>query len=204
MIALDLPGFGATQPPDRAWGLEEYAQFVADFMAKQKIEPYAIIAHSNGGSVAIKGLGSNIFTAHKLVLLASAGIRDRQKAKRLAIKAVAKTGKAATFWMSESAKRKLRKKLYGAAGSDMLVAPHLQETFKKTVRQDVQQDAGKLDIPTLLMYGQEDKATPPHYGQIYKDLIKKAELEVMPGAGHFIHHDKPAETSKRIGDFLDA
>lgn len=204
VIALDLPGFGATQMPDSVWGLGDYAGFVADFINKLGIKPYAVIAHSNGGSVAIKGLATGEFETQKLVLLASAGIRDRQKVRKLATKLVAKVGKAATFWLPESAKRRLRKKLYGVAGSDMLAAPHLQETFKKTVRQDVQDDAKKLQVPTLLLYGQEDKATPPLYGEIYQNLIPVAELYILPRAGHFIHHDQQQEAIKQIKDFFSA
>jgi pimeloyl-ACP methyl ester carboxylesterase len=55
VLAVDLPGFGASEPPKNAWRLDDYANFVAALLAKLKIgSPYAIIGHSNGGAVAIR------------------------------------------------------------------------------------------------------------------------------------------------------
>jgi pimeloyl-ACP methyl ester carboxylesterase len=202
VISFDLPGFGASQAPQSVWGLNEYAEFTQSFCEKIRVNPKAIIAHSNGGSVAIKAVSNGLLNTEKLLLIASAGIRDRQKARRIGIKLIAKIGKVLTFWLPKHHKRKLQKKLYGAAGSDMLVNPHLQETFKKTVRQDIQADAAKINIPTLLLYGSEDKATPPLYGEIFHKLIKNSKLQIVEGATHFIHQEKPQAVAQYIKDFL--
>lgn len=202
VVTLDLPGFGQTEPPREVWNLGHYARFVKAFLEKTGTKkPKAIIAHSNGGAVAIHGLAEGVLPADKLVLLSAAGIRDRQNLRRFSLKIIAKTGKLATFWLPKRHKKALQKKLYGAAGSDMLVAPHLQETFKLTVRQDVQADAKRLTLPTLLVYGQDDKATPPQYGEIFHRLIAGSKLEIIQ-AGHFVHHDQPEEVASLIKEFL--
>ena len=202
LVMLDLPGFGQSQVPATVWNLDNYAGVVRDFANKLGLRPRAIVAHSNGGSVAIRGLAQGVLQADKLVLLASAGIRDRQKLRRLILKVIAKVGKVATFWLPAHHKKSLQKKLYGAAGSDMLVAPQLQETFKVTVRQDVQADAAKLSLPTLLIYGAEDIATPPLYGSIYKRLISGSRLEIVADADHFVHQSHPDTVAKHIKEFL--
>lgn len=203
VISVDLPGFGTTQVPSQAWDLSNYAQFVAEFLRKLNIANLAaVVAHSNGAAVAIYGLAHDVFTADKLVLLGAAGIRDRQKGRRLIIKVIAKTGKVATIWLPAHHRKKLQKKLYGTVGSDMLVVPQLQETFKKTTRQDVQAEAKQLSIPTLLIYGGKDTATPPLYGEIYHNLIDGSTLEVIEGASHFVHHDEPAKVLNAIEEFL--
>lgn len=84
----------------------------------------------------------------------------------------------------------------------MLVMPQLQETFKKTVRQDVQVDAAQILEPTLLIYGEKDRATPPLFGEIYQNLINGSMLEIVGGAGHFVHHDKPKEVNLLVEEFL--
>ncbi len=203
LIVPDLPGFGKTDPPSSVWGLDDYANFVEELLKKLgHSETYAIVGHSNGGALAIRGLARSKLGAKKLVLIAPSGIRDRQKGRRLAVKVIAKSGKYATFFLPANTRQNLRKKLYGTVGSDMFVAPHIQETFKKTVRQDVQLDAKKLNQPTLLIYGAEDTATPPIYGQIYKKLIKNSRLEIIPDATHFVHHDQKGEVEKLVKDFL--
>lgn len=203
VLAVDLPGFGNSQAPKAVWDLDNYAGFLRDLIAKLELsQPYAVIGHSNGGALAIRALSLKLLTPQKLVLLAASGIRSTRKGRRLALKVIAKAGNAATIWMPERHRRALRKRLYGVAGSDMLVVAHLQETFKKTVRQDVQADAANIKAQTLLLYAANDKAVPITDGQTYHKLIHGSRLEVIEDAEHFVHLDQPEKTEKLIMEFL--
>lgn len=204
LLSLDLPGFGKTDIPMVSWNLDNYAQFVKDFLKKLEIDSiYAVAGHSNGGALAIRAIATEQINCQKLVLLASSGVRNQAKVKRIAIKAVAKTGKIMTFWLPITTRQKLQKKLYGTVGSDMLIAPHLQETFKQTVRQDIQTDATKLHLPTLLIYGDQDRATPVNdVGVRLHDHIKDSKLVVVHGADHFVHQANPEQVLKIMKDFL--
>jgi len=203
VIALDLPGFGGTQPPAEAWGLDNYAYFVSEFLAKIDVkELKAIIGHSNGGAIAIRGMARGWLSADKLVLLASAGIRGEYKGRTRALRLITKAGKALVMPLPRSVKRRLRKKVYTAVGSDMLVAEHLQETFKKVVTDDVREDAARLALPVLLIYGDQDDATPLRYAEMFNKSIKNSKLEVLTGAGHFVHKDEHEKVVKLIEGFL--
>ncbi|MGH7193496.1 MAG: alpha/beta fold hydrolase, partial [Candidatus Saccharimonadales bacterium] len=153
-------------------------------------------------ALAIRALSLGIIKPEKLVLLAASGVRTGGSARRLVLKIIAKTGNVATLWLPGSQRRRLRERLYGAAGSDMLAAPHLQETFKKTVRQDVQGDAAKVEVPSLLIYASDDRAVPAEDGRRYHRLIKGSRLEVIKGAGHFVHNDQPEKVAALIEEFL--
>jgi pimeloyl-ACP methyl ester carboxylesterase len=203
VLALDLPGFGVSQAPKDVWNLDNYSRFIESLLKKMELsQPYAVIGHSNGGALAIKAVSTGKLQPEKLVLLAASGVRNSQKVKRFVLKVIAKLGNAATIWMPERYRRGLRKSLYGVAGSDMLVEPQLEETFKKTVRQDVQKDAAKIDVPTLLVYGENDRAVPIEDARTYNRLIKNSRLEVVPDAEHFVHLDKPARVTTLIKEFL--
>jgi pimeloyl-ACP methyl ester carboxylesterase len=203
VLSMDLPGFGGTQPPKSVWGLDEYAIFVARAIKKLDLpEPYAVIGHSNGGAIAIRAIATQQLAPHKLVLIAAAGIRNDKSLQRFALKVIAKTGNIATIWMPEAQRRRLRQSLYGTVGSDMLVVPELQETFKKSVRQDVQADAAQLTIPTLLIYALNDRAVPLAHGRTYHQLIKNSQLIEIDNAGHFVHLDQPEQVDKTIKEFL--
>lgn len=202
VIALDLPGHGGTQAPPEAWGLEDYSRYVAAFLDKLELgQPYAIIGHSNGGALAIKAISLGELQPGKLVLLAAAGIRDRNKIKRFVLKLIAKVGDIATLWMPERYRAALRKSLYGVAGSDQDVVPELKETFRRTVRQDVRADATKIAVPTLLIYGRNDRAVPLADGELYSRVIKDSRLEVLE-AEHFVHLEQPAQVYELIEGFL--
>lgn len=205
VVAVDLPGFGGSEPPKTAWDLSSYAQFVQHFLHKIDAPPVdAIIGHSNGGAIAIKGVGSGTLQAKKLILLAAAGIRGEYKGRTKALRVFTKIGKALSAPLPNSIKKKLRSKVYSSIGSDMLVAEHLQETFKKIVNDDVREDAIKISVPTLLLYGQADTQTPVWHGEAYHQLITGSTLQILPGGGHFMHQECQTEITTAIEEFIDA
>lgn len=203
VIAVDLPGFGASQAPDAVWGLDDFAYFVANFLGKidaGKLK--AILGHSNGGAIAVRGMARGWLSSDKLILLASAGIRGEYKGRVKALRMITKAGKALTAPLPKPIKEHLRKKFYTSVGSDMLVAEHLQETFKKVVTDDVRVDALHVSLPTLLVYGDQDEATPIRYGKMFHEAIKGSVLEIVPGASHFVHIDQQDTVVKLIERFL--
>ncbi len=205
VISVDLPGFGGTQQPPTAWGLDEYARFIGAFLKKlNNTTLYAVIGHSNGGSIVIHGLAVSAFAAEKLLLVATAGIRatGKQKLHRRLWQPIAKIGKVATRFLPAHTRQRLRQQLYKAAGSDMLVAEHMQETFKRVVSQDVLKDAARLRVPTLLLYGDRDDVTPLSFAKLFSKQIAGSTLVVIHQAGHFVHLEKPQEVTAEIKKFL--
>lgn len=202
VLAPDLPGFGNTQAPAGAWDLDDYAKFTATLLTKLELDqPYAVIGHSNGGAIAVRAIATGQLTPQKLVLLAAAGIRSGQSFRRALLQIVAKTGNIATIGLPERYRRTLRQQLYSSAGSDLLVVEGMEETFKKTVKQDVQADAAKIDLPALLIFGKNDRAVTPAMAMRYEQTLPHATLHMLE-AGHFVHLDNPEKTQRLIEDFL--
>lgn len=205
VLSIDLPGFGATQVPPATWDLQNYAKFVSQALKKLALhQPYAIIGHSNGGALAVLAVGRQALQPEKLILLAASGIRNKSNGRLFLLHAIAKIGNAATFWLPNKSRQGLRAALYNSAKSDMLVVPELEETFKKTVRQDVQADAAKIRIPTLLLFAKNDDAVPIADAYTYQGLIPDSQLTVVESAGHFLHIDQPATVETAIKEFLKA
>lgn len=202
VIVPNLPGFGGSQAPQDAWGLEDYALFIGNFCTKLHVNPATIIAHSNGGAIAIYGLANGIFETGQLVLLASAGIRTNGRGRKRLIRLLTKTGKVLTRPLPVVTQQKLRNKLYRTIGSDLLVAAHMQETFKRVVAQDVQNEAVRIAVPTLLIYGDQDTATPLVFGQQLHALIPASSLEIITGVDHFIHIKATERVVVLIHEFL--
>jgi pimeloyl-ACP methyl ester carboxylesterase len=202
VVRLDLPGFGQSEMPKSAWHVEEYAEFVKAFINKAGILPVAIVGHSLGGRVAIKGVSENILVPEKMVLIASAGNARRRTVRNHSITVLSKVAKALTALLPRPMQEQLRAKLYEQAGSDYLAAGEMRDIFLNVIREDLSQSAGKISIPTLLIWGRDDRTTPVEDGERFHGAIRGSELEIVEGAGHFVHAEKPEEVAAMIEHFV--
>ena len=202
-LLIDLPGFGGSSAPISGWSLSEYASLVAAIIGKLNLGAvFGYIGHSNGGAILIYGIGEKILDSKKLVLMGASGIRTKNKLRKNSIKALSKIGGLVISPLTSRYRHSFKKKVYSTIGSDALVKPELIETFRKITAQDVLPQANKIEIPTLLIWGRDDKATPVTYGYLFKGAIKHSNLSIIKNAGHFVHLDQPEETLLLIEEFL--
>ena len=61
----------------------------------------------------------------------------------------------------------------------------------------------RIDVPTLIVWGDSDKIIPPAYGPAYRDLIPGAKLEVIKTAATCRRSRKPDELVACITAFID-
>ncbi len=203
VVRLDFPGFGGSQLPSEAWGVGEYARFVEDFCQKLRITPEILVGHSFGGRIALKGIAEGLFHPRKLVLIGSAGLAKHRTMRALAFNALAKAGKVVLSFFPTSIQESFCRKLYQKAGSkDYLTAGALKETFLKVTQEDLSETARAIKVPTLLVWGEDDTETPLSDGKRLHGLISGSRLEVIEGAGHFVHQERPEEIAKMIKRFV--
>jgi pimeloyl-ACP methyl ester carboxylesterase len=63
---------------------------------------------------------------------------------------------------------------------------------------------GRIDAPTLLLWGESDGVVSPDYGRAYTAMIPGARFELIPGAGHHPEIEQPEIFVDRIAGFLAA
>lgn len=202
VVIPDLPGFGGTSAPPDSWGIPEYAEYVSTFVNKIGLRPDYIVAHSNGGAIALYALGNDLLSAKKVVLLGSAGIRDKSTLKKSMLKIAAKPVKVALSPLPRHVQERIKKRAYGTIGSDLYVMEQMKPVFKRTVDFDIQESAKKVAQPALLIYGANDTSTPVRYGKIFETIMSQGSLEIIPAAGHYVHVDQPEKVTRLIEDFL--
>jgi|GraSoiStandDraft_16_1057320.scaffolds.fasta_scaffold59786_2 pimeloyl-ACP methyl ester carboxylesterase len=61
----------------------------------------------------------------------------------------------------------------------------------------------RIDRPTLLLWGAEDRIVTPAYGEGWRRAIPGARLELIPHAGHFPHWEQPEAFAERLSAFVD-
>ncbi|MGH6989966.1 MAG: alpha/beta fold hydrolase [Stellaceae bacterium] len=60
----------------------------------------------------------------------------------------------------------------------------------------------RIDRPTLILWGDQDRLLPPAYGAAWQQAIPKSRRATLTGAGHLPHLEKPQETADLITDFI--
>jgi 3-oxoadipate enol-lactonase len=68
---------------------------------------------------------------------------------------------------------------------------------------DLTESTRALKLPALCIVGDQDGSTPPDLVRSTSQLIEGARFEIIEGAGHIPCVEKPAETARLIGDFLN-
>lgn len=207
VIAIDLPGFGESEQPHEVWGVGEYAWFVKNLLEKLDIDDvYSIIGHSFGGRICIKAVSEQILSPEKIVLIGSAGVKHSESLRNMSYRLVAKSGKAFLSLPGLSRySHKARKRLYESTGStDYVQSGTMKDIFLATINEDLSQNAPKITVPTLLVWGEDDDQAPIEDARFFRGAIPNSELKVIPGAGHFVHNEHPEQVNRWIKDFLDA
>ncbi len=196
VYAVDLPGFGRSQPPPTPWGSADYAGLVADWAKELDIQAACWLGHSFGGRIAII-LGADYpYLVHKLILVDSAGIKPRRGLKYYLKVYTAKAARKVLPAKQMEAVYKLM------GSSDYRQAGELRATLVKVVNEDLRERMPKISQPVLLIWGEQDTATPVSDGQIMQKLIPNAQLVVLPQAGHYAYLDQPALFLQTVDQFL--
>jgi pimeloyl-ACP methyl ester carboxylesterase len=202
VYALDLPGFGESDPPPQPWGVEDYQAFVAAFIDTFELGCPTIVGHSNGGRIAVRIAATEPARASRLVLVDSAGIRPKRTLRWYRRVGVAKLGKYAARFLGSPGER-LRALLVGRVGSaDYLAAGAMQPTLVKLVNADLRPFMAQIEVPTLLVWGSRDSETPLSAGREMERLIPDAGLVVLEGAGHYSYLDQPVRFSRIVSHFI--
>lgn len=205
VISVDLPGFGETNLPELDWSVGDYVKFLKDFLREIGIaEVYALVAHSFGGRVCIKGLSEGVLSADRLILIGSAGVRHSDSLRNVAFKVVAKTGKAVMkLPILKGGYDKARQKLHERSGSgDYANSGEMKQIFLNTIKEDLSDNAKKLKLSTLLIWGSEDDEAPLSDARFFHENIAGSSLKIIQGAGHFVHNEHPSRVGRFIKEFL--
>ena len=196
VILFDFPGFGKTAEPEESWSVEQYAAFFVDFLRALEVEEVTLIGHSYGGRVIIEVASSDDFKENvkNIVLIDSAGVMPQRssfvKFKTTTFKAWKKVvtfpaihslfPEVIDYWVSKQGSEDYRN-----------ASPVMKGALVKAVNYDQQHLMGEITAPTLLVWGEDDDATPVADGKIMEEKFQDASLVVMNGVGHFSFAEDP-------------
>lgn len=213
-VFMDFPGFGKTPAPPEAWGIDEYAGFTATFIRMMSPEkPVSVVAHSFGARVLLKLLAApetaDLF--NKVVITGGAGMKPRRGLSYYYKTSLARLLKAPFVLLPASQREKahqwLRKtavwKSLGSSEYSSLEGV-MQGVFVKTVREYLEPCLPEISHEVLLMWGENDEATPLYQGQRIEQGLVNGHLVSLPDAGHYAFLDQPARFRAVLNAYLVA
>lgn len=204
-IAVDFPGCGKSGTMETPWTVADYSDFVIKLTKTLDITPQIVFGHSHGGRVGLYMAANNILVPKKLILFGSAGIVGKKPlSARIKIKSYKFAKKVLTLPLLKKPCAGILSDMQNRLGSaDYNAAPPvLRKTLVNVVNTDLTDVLPDISCPTLLIWGENDTATPIQNGKKMEQLIKDCGLCPLKGAGHYCFLDRPYETYAILDSFL--
>jgi pimeloyl-ACP methyl ester carboxylesterase len=186
---IDLPGFGDAPAPPPDWDTIKYTDLVQNYILEHVSGPVVLIGHSFGGRIAVRLASRRLPQIRGLVLMAvpglptatPLGVRIRRLGirwlRRALVAARPLTGPGAIEWHTRR---------YGS--KDYLAAGPLRPILVRTVNEDLTESARSIECPALLIWGTDDRETPPSLASRYQQLLNgRATLSLLPHKDHHLY-----------------
>lgn len=206
VVNVDFPGFGQSQEPDQVWGIEEYTSLMESLINELVLKSPVLLGHSFGGRVGILYASRNA-DVKGLILVDSAGIKPRRSLKYYFKVYSFKISKFFTylFCSREKADKIIDAQRAKRGSSDYASAsPMMRRIMSKVVNEDLSDRLSQIKSPTLLLWGENDTATPMADAKKMERCIPGAGLVSFPGCGHYSFLDNPVQFSAVLKSFLNS
>jgi pimeloyl-ACP methyl ester carboxylesterase len=224
VVAVDLLGHGQSDKPRGDYSLGAFAVWLRDFLEALNIREATVIGHSFGGGVALQfahqhkeycrrlilissgGLGSDLGKLLRMLSLPGSEIALQMIASRPAVKLGQALRKRAL-----SSGREVTRYSETLKGQAALSNRHSRAAFLRTLRSVVDHrgqavcalDRLRADLPTLIIFGDQDRCIPVAHAYSAHEAIPGSELHVLPGVGHQPQVQCPDTVARLVGDFID-
>jgi len=194
VIVPEHPGFGRSETPEWLDNVNDLAFFYLDFIKALGLKGVHLVGNSLGGWIAAALAARSTHDLKSLALVSPAGIH---------VKGVPKGD--IFMWNNEQLTRNIfaDQKLAEAVLA-MPVSEEEQDLALKNALTTAKLGwqprfhdphlhkwLHRIDVPTLIVWGDGDKVIPPAYGPAFKSLIPGSRLEVIANCGHLPHLEQP-------------
>lgn len=206
----DMIGYGQSDKPTADYTPEYFAKYVFDFMDHLGIKKTFMIGTSLGGQVVIECAAAQSPIIKKIVLISPAGIM------RKSTPVLDAYTMAALYPTKEAIKNAYQMMIgEGKQVSEISIErflnnmsrPNAKMVFLSTLlglknAPDIFEKLGRISIPTLLIWGKEDKLIPFEYSEQFASSINNCEFIPMDGCGHSPYVEDPEKLSELVMEFL--
>jgi len=196
VIAFEVPGFGRSAENTKSESMGDLARTMAQAAVNLGIETYNLMGTSFGGRLASWLAVQFPERLETLVLAAPAAIlpeghtRPASGPEQMASLLFAHPERRPPLSPADPAIIAKQEALLAR-----LRRPNRDEELESQLR--------TLTVPTLVLFGTEDRMIPPEMGRIYREIMPNCHLVFVYDAGHAIDGDRPEAFASIVSDFLE-
>ena len=205
LIVPEHPGFGGSDTPEWLDNMGDLAYFYLGLIEALGLARLHLVGTSLGGWLAAEIAVRRSPALASLVLAAPAGIHLDGVAKGDIFMWSAEQSARNLFHDPEWTKQALTRPLTEA---DETLAMKNRATLAKLAWQPrlynphLAKWLHRIDVPTLILWGDDDKVIPPPYGPAFAALIPQSRLELIRNCGHLAHLERKDEFVGHITRFI--
>jgi pimeloyl-ACP methyl ester carboxylesterase len=208
VIAPVHPGWGNSAVPGWLSTVDDLAYLYLDLAATLQLEDAVLVGACFGGWIAGEMAVRNARRFAKLVLVDPLGIKvggvtDRDIAD---MHAIPREEYMRLAWANPA---KGERDLTALPETELAAIARGREAFalfgwKPYMHNPrLKRWLHRIDVPTLLLWGERDGIVSTSYGEAWRAEISGARMEVIPNAGHFPHWEQPRDFVVRLSRFVD-
>jgi len=214
VITYDIRGFGNSDAGTEDFTVDLFAKDLISLMDALKIEKTIVCGLSLGGYIALNAYKNYPGRFSALILSDTTCKADTSEAKEKRIKAIEniKTNGAEKY-ADESIKNLFAPESFNNkvkeidAAREMIMKTPVQSLckglFALSVRTETCSILKKINLPVLILVGEEDIITPPAAAKFMHDKIKSSILEVLEHAGHLSNMENSEVFNNHLMRFIE-
>lgn len=203
-IAVDLSGHGnSEQGPSKASIGEVYVKEVASVVEHLDLKKFVLIGHSMGGAVAMSYALEEQF--RKPIALVLVDTLPAFRIPRILIGLMIEKIKSAIAGLRVERSAVDREPLWSMVQNKTAsrsIPRNLLRDFKAVRNFDVTHRLAEIDIPTLVMVGEDDDVFPIGDTLKFESALPRADIAIVRGANHSPHSENPEEFNRILRRFL--
>lgn len=190
--------------PIRKVSVKGFVEYVERFVIHKGYTDINILGNSLGGHVALLYVLANQDKVNSLTITGSSGLFESAMGSTFPKRGnyeYIKQKTQDTFFDPAVATKELIDEVYETVNDNGKVI-RILATAKSAIRHNVGDDLGDITVPTLIIWGKEDKVTPYFVGEKFNELINGSVLIGVDKCGHAPMMERSDKFNESLSEFL--
>ena len=184
--------------------VEGLVQYVKDFISYKSYKTVILLGNSLGGHIALMYALNDPEKVRSIVLTGSSGLFENSLGDSYPRKSdydFVKQKTEYTFYDPSVATKELVDEVYEIV-NNRDKALRILYLAKSALRNNLREHLRKIDVPVLLIWGKDDKITPPFVAEEFNELLPGSELQFINKCGHAAMMERSKEFNLILDQFL--